>query len=42
MARSTILVHMDDARRVVSALSHAERVARMFDARLTGLYVQPA
>lgn len=42
MAYRTILVHMNDARRVVSALSHAVQIARVFDARLIGLYVYPA
>jgi nucleotide-binding universal stress UspA family protein len=42
VAYRTILVHMNDARRVVSALSHAVQIARVFDARLVGLYVYPA
>ncbi len=42
MAYRTILVHMNDARRVVSALSHAVQIARVFDARLVGLHVYPA
>jgi len=42
MAYRTILVHMNDPRRVVSLLSHAVQIARLFDARLIGLRVFPA
>jgi nucleotide-binding universal stress UspA family protein len=42
MAYRTILVHMNDPRRVVSTLTHAVQIARVFDARLVGLYVYPA
>src|SRR5262245_4670561 len=42
MAYRTILVHVNDARRTVSLLSHAVGIARLFDARLIGLHVFPA
>jgi nucleotide-binding universal stress UspA family protein len=42
MAYRTILVHMNDPRRVVSLLSYAMQIARLFDARLIGLHVSPA
>jgi nucleotide-binding universal stress UspA family protein len=42
MAYRTVLVHMNDARRMVTAVTHAVQIARVFDARLVGLYVYPA